>query len=127
MNDLEEYFENKKGIGVLSTASGEGKVNAAVYARPHFMEDGTVAVIMRDRLSHANLQSNPYAAYLFIEEKPGYKGKRLYLQKLHEEESSELIAELQRRKYKSDALPGESRFLVYFKIEKVLPLVGAVI
>jgi hypothetical protein len=56
--DLKEYFENTKGVGVLATADGDGKVDAAVYARPHFTEDGTLAVIMRDRLSHLNLQSN---------------------------------------------------------------------
>ena len=68
---LEEYFDIKKGIGVLSTADIEGKVDAAIYARPHFMEDGSLAIIMRDRLSHHNLQSNPHATYLFKEEGSG--------------------------------------------------------
>ena len=58
---LEAYFEEHKGFGVLSTADGEGRVNAAVYSRPHVMGDGTVAFIMWDRLTHANLQSNPHA------------------------------------------------------------------
>jgi hypothetical protein len=49
--DLKEYFDDTKGVGVLATADGEGKVDAAIYARPHFMEDGTLAVIMRDRLT----------------------------------------------------------------------------
>ena len=65
---LDDYFDLKKGIGVLSTADGEGKVDAAIYARPHFMDDGTVAFIMRDRLSHHNLQSNPHATFLFKED-----------------------------------------------------------
>ena len=55
---LKEYFNDTKGLGVLATADGEGKVDAAIYARPHFMEDGTLAFIMRDRLTHHNLQSN---------------------------------------------------------------------
>jgi len=42
---LEEYFDIKKGIGVLSTADSEDKVDAAIYARPHFMEDGSLAII----------------------------------------------------------------------------------
>ncbi|MDX2454834.1 pyridoxamine 5'-phosphate oxidase family protein, partial [Desulfosarcina sp.] len=79
------YFEETKGMGVLSTADGEGRVNAAVYARPHVMDDGSLAFVMRDRLSHNNLQSNPRAAYLFREEGPGYKGIRLHLTKTHEE------------------------------------------
>ena len=123
---LEEYFENSKGVGVLASADRDGKVDAAVYSRPHFMEDGTLAIIMRDRLTHANIQANPHAAFLFIEEGPGYRGKRLFLTKLREEENSELIDALSRRAYLSDRERlAESRFLVYFKIDKVLPLIGA--
>lgn len=125
--DLSEYFENSKGRGILATADKSGAVGIAVYSRPHFMEDGTLAFIMADRLSHKNLGSNPQAAYLFIEEGPRYKGKRLFLTKLREEKDSELIAKLRRRK--GYTIPDEEKdkpvFLVYFKIDKVLPLIGA--
>ena len=60
MEDLKDYFENKKGTGVMATSEKEGKVNAAIYSRPHFLEDGSIAFIMRDRLTHHNLQSNPW-------------------------------------------------------------------
>jgi hypothetical protein len=123
MEGLKDYFEKKKGAGVMATADKEGKVNAAVYSRPHFLEDGSIAFIMLDRLTHHNLQSNPYAAYLFLEEGPGYKGKRLHLRKVREEENSELIQSLSRREYKNEK-PG-SRFLVVFQVDKVLPLIGA--
>jgi len=124
--DFADYFENLKGIGVLATADAAGKVDAAVYSRPHVMEDGTIAFIMRNRLTHANLKTNPHAAYLFIEEGPGYKGKRLFLTKVREEENSELIAKLSRRYYPADKeRRQESKFLVYFEIDKVLPLIGA--
>ena len=76
------FFEGKKGYGVLATADGQGKVDAAIYATPHVIDEHTVSFIMRDRLSHHNLQSNPHAAYLFIEEGGGYKGVRLFLTKL---------------------------------------------
>ena len=122
--DLKEYFENVKGLGVLSTADSNGRVNTAVYSRPHLMEDNTLAFIMRDRLTHANVQSNPHAAYLFREDGPGYKGKRLYLTRIREEEDSDLIASLSRRQYRSDQDQRESRFLVFFKLEKERPLVG---
>ena len=119
---LKEYFETNKGLGVLSTADSEGKVDAAIYSRPHFIEDGTMALIMRDRLSHTNLQSNPHAMYLFKEDGPGYKGKRLFITKLKEEKNTELLESLRRRK---DAYEdGEDRFLVYFKVDKEVPLVG---
>ena len=123
MEDLKEYFENTKGMGVIATADKKGKVDAAIYSRPHFLEDGSIAFIMRDRLTHHNLQSNPYAAYLFVEEGPGYKGKRLYLRKIREEENSELIQSLSRREYENEK-PG-SRFLLAFQVDKVLPLIGA--
>jgi hypothetical protein len=80
--DLKEYFESTEGFGVLTTADGEGNVNSAVYARPHMMEDGSLAFIMRDRRSYKNLKSNPNAMYLFKADGPGYKGKRLYLTKI---------------------------------------------
>lgn len=121
---LKAYFENTKGLGILSTADSSGKVNAAVYSRPHFMEDGSLAFIMRDRLTHHNLLSNPHAAYLFKEDGAGYKGKRLYLTKVREVEDSELIASLSRRNYPADRERRESSFLVYFKLEKELPLIG---
>jgi len=119
---LEDYFDQKKGIGVLSTADGEGNVDAAIYARPHFMGDGTLAFIMRDRRSHDNLQSNPHAAYLFKEEGSGYKGKRLFLTKVREEQNTELLESLRRRKSASGN--GEDRFLVFFKLDNTRPLVG---
>ncbi len=120
--DLKEYFENTKGVGVLATADSDGKVDAAVYARPHFMEDGTIAMIMRDRLTHHNLQSNPHATYLFIEDAPGYKGKRLFMNKVREEQDSKLLESLRRRQYIDET--EEAKFLVFFKLEKELPLIG---
>jgi hypothetical protein len=119
---LNEYFEQKKGLGVLSTADSDGKVDAAVYARPRFMEDGTLAFVMRDRLSHHNLQSNPHATYLFKEEGTGYRGKRLFMTRVGEEQNTELLESLRRRK--SVYGNGEDRFLVFFKLDKELPLVG---
>ncbi len=61
---LSEYFEKTKGRGIIATADAEGKVGIAVYARPHFIDEETVAFIMGDKLMHKNLQSNPHAAYL---------------------------------------------------------------
>jgi hypothetical protein len=122
--DLKEYFESTKGFGVMTTADSQGQVDAAVYARPHVMDDGTLASIMSDRLTHENLKSNPHAAYLFLEEGGGYRGKRLFLTKIREEEDSELIQEICRRCYPRDLEAKEARFLVIFRIDKELPLVG---
>jgi len=122
---LREYFDNHTGIGVLSTADAMGNVDSAVYARPHIMEDGSMAMIMRDRLSHHNLQSNPRAAYLFIQDGEGYKGKRFFLSKIREEQDQEKIQALSRRfRHSEQGLNPEPRFLVYFRIDKELPLIG---
>ena len=126
MRILEYLKQMEKGFGVLSTADGKGRVNSAIYSRPHVMDDGTIAFIMLDRLSHANLQENPRAAYLFIEDAgPASKmsGVRLQLTKVREEKDSELLYTLRRVKYAGDE--DEIRYLVFFKIEKVLPLIGS--
>ena len=122
---LEDYFENTSGVGVLSTADEKGKVNAAIYGRPHFMDENTVAFIASDRLTHANLKKNPSAIYLFKED-GSYKGYRLYLAKTYEEKDSPLIQQLRRKKYKGMGrkYDMESKFLICFHIEKVLPLIG---
>ena len=123
---LGEYFENSKGLGVFSTADASGKVTSAVYARPHVVSEQEVAFIMADRLNHANLQFNPHAAYLFKEDGPGYSGKRLYLTKIREEKDSPMIEEISRRSYPGVAgkYEGMTRFLVFFRIDEVLPLIG---
>ena len=120
---LNEYFDNTEGFGVLATADGDGKVDAAVYARPHVMDDGTIAMIMRDRLTHHNLQSNPHATYLFREKNTGYKGMRLFLTKIREEKDGDLLQSLRRRQYIDGK--DEAKFLVFFRIDKQLPLIGA--
>ena len=122
---LGEYFENTKGFGVLATADSAGKVDAAVYARPHIIDENTVAFIMRDHLSYKNLQSNPHACYLFRQEGQGYIGKRLRLTKKEESTNIDLIESLSRRQHTNHGEHDESKkFLVYFTIDKIRPLVG---
>lgn len=123
---LSEYFEQAQGTGILATADSSGYVNAAVYSRPHFLDENTIAFIMTGRMTHDNLSSNPHAAYIFIEEGPGYRGKRLFITKIKEDEDAELIDTL-RRKRRSPLPDGDTkggRYLVTFRIDKVLPLVG---
>ncbi|MCX5818066.1 MAG: pyridoxamine 5'-phosphate oxidase family protein [Proteobacteria bacterium] len=124
--NLSEYFENATGRGVLATADSQGKVDVAVYSRPHFIDEETVAYIMTERLTHENLQSNPHAAYIFMEAGEKFAGKRLYLTRIKEETDLEVIAKIRWRK--SYTVPenqqNEKRYLVYFHIDKVLPLIG---
>ena len=123
--NLSDYFSYNTGIGVLSTADTQGRVDAALYARPHFIEEDTIAFIMADKITHVNLQTNPYAVYLF-KEKNSYEGRRLYLTKIREEKDTPLIDELRRSTHAAEDGNGNksSRFLVRFKIDKVRPLTG---
>jgi hypothetical protein len=123
--DLSKYFQDTSGFGVLATADEKGSVDVAVYSRPHIFDEKTVAFIMADRLTHHNLQSNPHAAYLFRENAPGYKGVRLFLAKIREEADSELLYSIRRRHYASpEGEKEEPRFLVFFTIDRTLPLIG---
>ena len=123
---LSEYFEKTKGRGVIATSDSKGKVGMAVYGRPHFINEKTVAFIMADRLMHKNLQSNSYAAYLFMEAKERLVGKRLYLTKIKEAKDRSLIDKMRRREScpAYTAYKDTIKYLVYFRIDKVLPLIG---
>jgi hypothetical protein len=124
--DLKAYFDQAKGHGVLATADASGRVNLAIFARPHVMEDNSLAFIMPHRLTHNNLGSNPQAAFLFLEAGPGYKGKRLYLTKIREEQDTDLLYSLRRKSYSEEKEKKEGpRFLVFFRVDQVLPVVGA--
>ena len=126
--DLKEYFEGREGFGVLSTADENGKVNAAVYTRPHVIDDSRVAFIMGDKLTHNNIQKNPQAVFLYREEGPGYDGKRLYLRKETETDDPELIKKTCVSDYPTIFCEPhylDNAYLVTFAVETVLPLVGA--
>ena len=89
--NLAEYFENIKGLGVLATSDSDGNVDIAVYSRPYIIDEKTIAFSMLERLSYSNVQSNPNAAYMFVEQGEGYAGKRLHLTKTGEEKDPERI------------------------------------
>ncbi len=124
--NLSEYFEQASGMGVLATADSAGAVDAAVYAKPHFIDEETVAFIMADRLTHHNVKQNPRAAYLFREAGEKYAGKRLYLRRVKEIQDTKLVSEMRRKNYPEivGKYGDENKFVVYFKIDKVLQLIG---
>jgi len=123
--NLAAYFDTTPGRGVLATADAKGRVDVAYYARPHVMDDETVAFIMNDRRSHANVTENPGAAYLFTahptDEDSSLRGVRLYLTMTGEERDTERLYRLKRRPAGDR---GEPRFLVFFHVDSVRPLVG---
>ena len=121
--NISQYFDETEGRGILSTADADGKVDAALYARPYFKDENTVMFIMADRLTHKNLETNPWAVYLFIESGSTLSGKRLYLKKTGEEQNEQLVQQICRRCKIHQHQTG-NHYLVTLNIEKVLPLVG---
>lgn len=123
---LQEYFENTKGTGILGTADSDGQVDLALYSRPHFLEDddSIITFIMNDRLSHANLTANKKAAYLFKEEGPGHRGKRLYLTMMDEEKNSDKIDSIRRSTRHHTGEKTGDKYLVTFRVDRIRPLVG---
>ena len=124
---MKDYFENAKGVGVLATADADGKVNVAIYARPHFLDandTNTASFIMNERLAYDNILANPHAAYLFIEEGDEYVGKRLSLTKIGQDDDQETIKPLRRRNLPDECYEGKTQHLVHFRIDGVRPLIG---
>ena len=121
--NLHNYFDEKVGFGVISTSNSKGEVNSAVYAKPHIVDDNSIAFIMRDRLTHSNVLENPQAHYMFIEHNHGFHGVRLSLTMIEESQDQEKINAMSRRPMKGEN-DDEQRFLVIFKVNKVLTLIG---
>lgn len=123
--NLSDYFEKVRGLGILATADSDGMVDLAVYAKPHVIDETTIAFIMRERLTHQNLKSNPHAAYMFVEQGEGYAGKRLYLTKIREETNTSIV-EMFRKKQPEICSPDDdsNKYLVHFQIDDIRPLVG---
>ena len=122
--NLSEYFKDAKGTGVLATSDADGDVDIAIYSRPYIIEENKIAFSMLERLNYANVQSNPKAAYMFIEQDQGYKGTRLYLTKTGEEKDPEVITEIKKQHSKTFNPEETHKHLVYFTIDKSRPLIG---
>lgn len=124
--NLNHYFNDKEGLGVMATSDARGVVDTAVYSRPHVLERNEIAFIMRDHLTRHNLLENGHANYLFIEEGKGYAGIRLFLTRLDESTDNRLIESMSRRHLspEEDRARGQ-KFLVRFRVDKVLNLIGA--
>jgi hypothetical protein len=122
---LAEYFETVEGTGILATCDSDGNVDLAIYSRPYVIDENRIAFSMLERTSFSNIESNPKAAYMFIEQGEGYKGKRLYLTKVGEESDPQRIEEIKsQRPKRHESSPEATRHFVYFEIEKVRPIVG---
>ena len=128
----ERIYESKRILWCKSRDRGLGYGRQRWHGgcchlfKTHVFEDGTVAFLLRERLTYHNVQENPYVTYLFVEGGTGYSGIRLYLKRIKEDNDSDLIARMTR----SGLSPQEDKakgpkHLVHFKIEKILQLIGS--
>jgi hypothetical protein len=123
--DLEGYFAKAKGIGILGTADAKGKVDVAIYAKPMVVDENTIALVMRERLSHQNIRHNPNAAYMYIEDETDNSGVRLYLNMEREETNASLVDKIIEEHPEICPEPDEAnKYLVHFKVERVRELIG---
>jgi hypothetical protein len=121
---IADYFEKTKGTGILATSDADGEVNLAIYARPYVIDENKIAFSMLERRSYKNLQSNSKAAYMFIEQTEGHKGKRLYLVKTGEETDAGLISKIKEQHKKRYSSESAGKHLVYFEITETRQLIG---
>ena len=121
---LSELFTNS-GLGVMSTSSSDGKVNSAVYARPHVIDENTLVWGMTDKRTYQNLTRNRHAAYLFKTSSPGFSGVRLGLELIKTEEEGDLLMTI---KANTDEVVGSGAgaavtHAVWFRVAEVRPLI----
>jgi hypothetical protein len=122
--NLTDYFAKANGTGILATADAQGKVDLAIYAKPVVIDKNTIAFVMRERLSHKNVEGNPQAAYMFIE-KAGGKGLRLYLLMEREETNSSIVNKIIAEHPEISPVQDDAnKYLVLFKVAKVRELAG---
>ena len=122
--NLNSYFEQHEGIGILATADDKGKVDMAIYETPQVVDDNTIALNMLERLSYKNVQTNPNAAYMFIETGGRYQGRRFYLTKVSEKPGIQRVRELRARHLPATDPTLATKHVVCFKVESIRPLVG---
>jgi hypothetical protein len=122
--NLSELFTNP-GLGVMSTSSSDGKVNSAVYARPHVIDETTLVWGMTDKRTYQNLTRNRHAAFLYKTNGPGFSGVRLALELIRTEEEGELLATI---KANTDVVVGPGAgaavtHAAWFRVTELRPLI----
>ena len=118
--NLAEYFKKAKGYAAVATSDSAGNVDIAMYQKPDVPDEQTIVLTMLQRQSYANLQSNPKAALLFVEEGK-LAGKRLYLKMVDEKTEPERVKKL-RQNHPTIFQPAANKHAVTFHIEKIREL-----
>jgi hypothetical protein len=113
------------GRGVIATSDASGKVNIAVYAKPHIVDEKTVAWGMTEGRSWACVKENARAAYLYMNPGPGYAGVRLSLFLKEFRESGDMLETIRKNTAEivSPAAAEAVRHVAFFEVEEVRPLI----
>jgi hypothetical protein len=122
--NLNELFE-QQGLAVMATASKDGSVNTAVYARPHVVDDRTMVWGMTEGRTYRNISENPRASFLFKAASPGFQGVRLTLELVKTEESGPMLAKI-RENADATVGPGTGAAVTHaawFTVTEVRPLI----
>ncbi len=125
---LMEYFNKQPRIGTLSTASRDGKVDAAVFGSPQMVDEKTVMMGLGKDRTLAYLQENPNAVYLIVE--PGetfmdWKGIRVYLKMTACDTSGEMLKTFKQQM--AEVVGEQAAEMVYaavmFEVTEIRPLI----
>jgi len=122
---LMDYFNKQPRIGILSTASKDGKVDSAIFGSPNMIDEKTVVVATGKNRTFANLQENPYAIYLIMEPDPEWKGIRVYLKMKESATSGKMLDTIKSQiaKMAGEEFAQMMNATVTFEIIELRPLV----
>ncbi len=113
------------GKGVIATASKGCVVNTAVYARPHIIDEETLAWGMTDSRSYGNLKENPHASYLYLAPVSGFSGWRLTLELTRIEDSGALLEQIREstKEIVGPEAAAQVKHVGYFRVTEIRPLI----
>lgn len=125
---LMEYFNKQPRMGILSTSSKDGEVDAAIMGSPRMIDEKTVIIALGQNRTFANLQENPSAVFTIME--PGraifdWKGLRVYLKMKEYATSGEQLDMIrsQAAKFIGDAAAKMMQAVVTLEVVEVRPIV----
>jgi putative heme iron utilization protein len=124
---LMEFFNKQPRLGSLSTASRDGKVNAAYFNSIQMIDEKTVFIGLGNNRTFKNLQENPNAVFMILE--PGktlqeWKAVRVYLKMSECQTSGEKLENI-RAQIAEMAGEGAAKMIhaaVTFEVQRVRPL-----
>lgn len=128
--ELMEYFNKQPRIGVLGTCSKDGIVDVAVMGSLQMIDEKTIIGAFALGRTFANLQENPNAVYMIIQQGSqifDWKGLRVYL-KMREFVASGPKLDMYRSQ--TAKIVGEQaaemvKVLVTFDLTEVRPLIDS--